>query len=108
VADDKGVLLAKRCDQRDHVADRVKNAVGADLGRRAGLPKPAHVGRHDMETGLGQGRNLVPPRIGQFRPAVAKHHQRALALFKDKLINSVGGNGAGGGHRVSAWFAGFC
>ena len=94
MTDNDGLFLAERCDQRDHVADGVEDAVGVDLGRRAGSTKPPHIRRHDMETGRGQDRDLVPPGIGQFGPAVAKHHQRALALFEDELLNSVGGKGA--------------
>jgi hypothetical protein len=66
------------------------------------LPKAAHVGRHDMETGFGQRRDLMPPGIGQFRPAVAKQHKRTVALFTHEQIDAVGGNRACGEHRVSA------
>src|SRR5258708_39513853 len=57
------------CDQRDHVADRIEDAVGTDLGGRAGLGETAHVGRHDMENGLRKRPGLGPPRGGQIMPA---------------------------------------
>jgi hypothetical protein len=47
-----------------------------------------------MEAGSRNRRDLVPPGIRQFRPAVAKQHQRTLALFEQKDIDPVGGNGA--------------
>lgn len=94
MADDDGLFLAEGGDQRDHVADRVKDAVGAGIGRCAGPAEPSHVGRHDMEAGLGQGGDLMPPGIGQFGPAVAKYHQRTLTLFEDEQLNPVGGKSA--------------
>ena len=106
MADDDGLLLAERCDQSDHVADRIEDRVGADIGWRAGPAEAAHVGGDDMEAGLGQRRDLVPPGVGQFRPAMAEHHQWPLALFEQEQLDPVGGNGARRWHRVSALFAG--
>ena len=94
MADDDGLFLAKRRHEGDHVADGVEDGVGADVTRRAALPIAAHVGRHDMETGVGQGRDLVPPGIGQFGPAVAEQHKWTFALFAHEQIDAVGGNGA--------------
>ena len=64
MADDDGLLFAKRRHQRDHVADIVEDGVGADIGGRAGPAEPAHVGGDDMETGCRDGADLVPPGIG--------------------------------------------
>ena len=94
MADDDGLLFAERRHQRDHVADIVEDAVGPDISGRAGPAKPAHVGRDDMETGRRDRGDLVPPGIGQFRPAVAEQHQRTLALLEHKQLDPVGGNGA--------------
>jgi hypothetical protein len=38
---------------------------------------------------------------------MAKQHQRPFALFEQKNVDPVGGNGAGRWHRFSALFAGF-
>jgi hypothetical protein len=94
MADDDGLLLAKGRHQRDHVADIVEDAVGGDLGGGAAAAKPAHVGRHDMETGSRDRRDLVPPGIGQFRPAVTEQHQWTLALFEHEQLDPACGNGA--------------
>jgi hypothetical protein len=63
MADDNGALFTQRRHQRDHVANEIEDAVGTDLGGRAGATKAAHIRRDDVETGLGDGRNLVPPGI---------------------------------------------
>ena len=94
MADDHGLLFAERLHQRDHVADIVENAVGADIGGRAGLAEAAHVGGSDPEARGRDRRDLVPPGIGQFRPAVAQHDQRTFALFTQKDLDPIGGNGA--------------
>ena len=64
MADNGGLLFAKRRHQRDHVADVVKDRVGADIGRRAGPAEPAHIGSDDTEAGLCDRGNLVPPGVG--------------------------------------------
>ena len=64
MADNDGLLFAKRRHQRDHVADIVEDGVGADVGGRAGPAEPAHIGGDDMETGFRDGSDLVPPGIG--------------------------------------------
>jgi hypothetical protein len=80
--------------QRDHVSDRIEDAVRTDIGRRAGSAKTPHIRRHHVETRGRKRRDLMPPRIGQFRPAMAKHHQRTFALFEQKDFDPVGGNNA--------------
>ncbi len=92
MADNDRLFLAERRDQRDHVADIVEDAVGFHIGRCAAAAKPAHIWGHDMETGIRDGRDLVPPGIGQFRPAVAEHHQRPLTLLAHEQLDPVGGN----------------
>ena len=52
VADDDGLLFAQRRHQRDHVADGIEDAVGADIGGRAGPAIAAHVGSDDMKAGI--------------------------------------------------------
>ena len=64
MADNDGLLFAKRRHQRDHVADIVEDGVGADVGWRAGPAEPAHIGGDDMEAGFRDGSDLVPPGIG--------------------------------------------
>jgi hypothetical protein len=64
VADDDSLLFAQRFHQRDHVADIVENAVGTDIGGRAGSAKASHVGCDDMKTRRRDCRDLVAPGIG--------------------------------------------
>jgi hypothetical protein len=92
MADDDGLLFAERRDQRDHVADKVEYAVGADVGGRTGAAEAAHIRGDHVETSLSEGRNLMPPGIRQFRPAVTEQHQRTLALFGQEHLNAIGGN----------------
>ena len=94
VTDDDGLLFAKRGDQRDHIADVIEYAVSSDFGGCAGSPETAHVRRHDMEACRRNRGDLMPPRIGQFGPAMAKQHQRTFAVFEQKDLNPVGGNSA--------------
>ncbi|MGY3467371.1 hypothetical protein ACVW0I_004242 [Bradyrhizobium sp. LM6.11] len=60
-----------------------------------------------MKPGLLQCRDLVAPGVGEFRPAVAQHHQWTLTGFADEQVYPVGLDHAGGGHRFSASFQGF-
>ena len=94
VTDDGRPLFPKRGDQRDYISDRIEDAVCTDVGRRAGSAETSHIRRNNMETRVRKRRDLMPPRIGQFRPAMAKHHQRTFALLKEKDLDPVGGDGA--------------
>jgi hypothetical protein len=94
MADNDGPLFSERCNQRHHVADVVEDAVGIDIGRCAGSAETPHIRCCDMETRSRYRRDLMPPRIGQFRPAMAEQHQRTFALFQQKDLDPVGGNSA--------------
>jgi hypothetical protein len=96
MADNDGLLFSEGCDQRHHVADRIEDAVGIDIGGRAGAAKTPHIRCYDMEVRRHNRGDLMPPGIGQFGPAMAKQHERTRALFKQEDIDAVGGNGAGG------------
>ena len=84
----------ERCDQRNDVANIVEDAVGVDLRRCAGFAKTAHVRRDDAKAGRRERGNLMPPGIGQFRPAVAQHDQWTFALFEQKHLDPVDRNRA--------------
>ena len=64
LADHHRPPFAQCSHQGYDVADIVKDAVGVDVGRRAGLAEAAHVGRDDAKTGGRQRRDLMPPGIG--------------------------------------------
>jgi hypothetical protein len=94
MADNDRPLFAKRGEQRHHVSDGIEDAVRTDIGGRAGPAKTPHIRRDHLETRSRNRRNLMPPAIGQFRPAMTKHHQRTFALFEQKNLDPVGGNRA--------------
>ena len=83
-------LGTERVEQADHVADEMEERVLLDLLRRVGLPVAAHVRRHGMEAGFGEGAELVAPRIPAFRKAVAEHDERARPGFGDVHADAVG------------------
>ena len=87
--DDHGFALAKRVQQPDHVADQVEHRVLVDRLGGVGLSVAAHVGRHDPVAGLGQGNELVPPRVPRLRKAVAEQHERALARLGQVHLDAV-------------------
>ena len=47
-----------------HVADVIEDAVGVDIGGRAGSPKAPHIRRDNMETRRRKRRDLMSPGIG--------------------------------------------
>jgi hypothetical protein len=96
VADDRRLPFAQRCNEGNHVADIVQDAVGLDFRGRSRPAEAPHVGRNHMEAGRGQRRDLVAPGIGQFRPAMAEHDQRAFALFEQEHVDPVDRNRARG------------
>src|SRR4029077_14786246 len=53
-----------------------------------------HVRCDDAKAGLCQRRDLMPPRVPGFGPAVAHHHQRAIARLDIMNADAVGGHGA--------------
>jgi hypothetical protein len=71
-----------------------KITVRVDIGRCAGSAETPHIRRDHVETRGRKRRDLMPPGVGQFRPAMAKQHQRTFALFEQKDLDPVGGNGA--------------
>src|SRR4051812_33444108 len=91
MADDDRLLLAQRCDQRNHVADVVQDRVVVRVCRRLGLAKAAHVGSDRAEPCGRNSRKLMSPRIPELRPAVTHDHERASALLRYMHANTVDG-----------------
>ena len=76
MADDDRLLFAERRDQRDHVADSVEDAVGVDVGGRAGsaesraCPARRHGNRPPQSPGFDAARNrTIPASHGTAAPA---------------------------------------
>jgi hypothetical protein len=61
VAHNHRLLFPEGCDQRDDVADVVEDAVGVDVGGRAGFAKAAHVRCDNAKVGRRQRGQLMPP-----------------------------------------------
>jgi hypothetical protein len=72
----------------------IEDAVRIDLHGSAGSAKAPHIGGDNTEASRRYGRDLMPPGIGQFRPAMAEQHQWTVALFEQKYLDPVDGNGA--------------
>jgi hypothetical protein len=83
-------LGAQCVEQAHHIADQVQHRVSIDLGGRLGPAVPAHVGRDGVEPRVGQGPELVTPRVPGFRKSVAEHDERPLALLGDVHPDAVG------------------
>jgi hypothetical protein len=78
------------------LADIVEDGVGAGIGGRGGAAEAAHIWRYHAKTGRGDRRDLVPPGVGQLRPAMAEHDEGAVALFEQEHLDPVDRNRAGG------------
>src|SRR5208283_738945 len=90
VGDMVGLLDAlERVEQADHVADQVEERVLLDLRRAVGLAIATHVGRKHMETGFGEGRHLVAPRVPGLGKTVTKNDQRTGAHLGNVHSNTV-------------------
>jgi hypothetical protein len=59
-----------------------------------GLIMTTHVKCYRAIAGIGNCRQLVPPRVAGFREPMAEDHQRTFALLDAKDINSVSLNGS--------------
>ncbi len=94
MAGDDRLPGAERVDEADHVADQVQQRVLVDRFGAVGPAIAAHIRRHDMEAGRGQGRELMPPGVPVLGKAVAQHDQRSLALFRQVHLDAVGLDGA--------------
>lgn len=64
VADHHRLALAECMHEANDVADRVEDRVGGDVRLRCALAVTAHVGGHDVETGVRKRRDLVAPGVG--------------------------------------------
>ena len=78
MADPYGLVAAERREQLHHVGHDL--FLGEVLVARvgAGSAIAAHVGRDTAEAERREGRQLVPPGAGQFRPAMDEDQQRCV------------------------------
>ncbi len=104
MAGDDCLLGAQSIEEADHVADQMEKGILIDRLRTIALPVPAHVGRHRMEPGRGERRELMAPGVPGFGKAVAEHDQRTLAGFDQVHPDAVGLDGAMAERGFSPFF----
>ena len=80
VTDPNGALRADIVEQADHVGSQFVDAVGVDCVRTRRAAIAALIGCQDVIAGLGENRNLVAPRVGEFGKAVDQDHDRCAAI----------------------------
>ena len=76
-----GTLLPGMADDAQHIAEQGFQAVMPDPFRLVRQVIAALVQRDHPITGSGKRRDLMPPRIPEFREAVQQNHQRAAAIL---------------------------
>ena len=86
---DHRLFVAERKYQPHHIANKLKLRVILDVRRSVGLAVAAHIRRHCVVTGSGQGGQNVPPAIPKFRPTVRQHDQRTLSLLGNMHLDAV-------------------
>jgi hypothetical protein len=75
--------------QPNHIANKLKLRVILDVRWSVGLTVAAHIRRHCVVTGSGQGGQYVPPAIPEFRPTVRDHYYRTFPLLGNVHPDSV-------------------
>ena len=90
VAYDHRVIFPQRVEQPHHIASQMKQRVLVDRLRGVGLAVAAHVRRHRMVAGFGQGTKLMAPGVPGFRKPVTQQNQRSTAHLGDVHPNAVG------------------
>ena len=92
MTDPDGALGTDVVEQADQVGGQVVNVVGVDRIRTRRAAVAALIGCQHVIAGLGQGRDLVPPRVGEFGKAMGQHHdgRAAVAGLGDPQPNAVG------------------
>ena len=91
VADEHRLLDADVVEQADKVAGQRMDVVVLDGIGSAGAAVPALVGGEHVIAGVRENRDLVAPRIRQFRESVGQHDQRCTAFsgFDDPQARPV-------------------
>src|SRR5581483_641478 len=81
VPDEHALFDFQRVHQPDKVCHQVVDIVLLQGRRPVALTVTAQVNGDDMETGLGQRRDLMPPGVPGFGKAVHQDQRIALALL---------------------------
>ena len=71
VADDHSLGSTECVEEANHIADQMEQCVPVDGLRAVGFAVAAHVWSDSVETGFGEGTELVAPGVPRFREAVA-------------------------------------
>ena len=89
VTDHDRRLLPQGIEDSDGVRGQLDDVVLLDALGSVALSEAAQVRGHGTESCLGQGRELVAPRIPGLRPPVQQEHQRAFAHLRDTHADPV-------------------
>ncbi len=90
VAGDDALLLAEGIEQTGDVGGDVLAAVVGGVRGRVGVAIAAHVGSDGAIARIGEGRELVPPRIPELGEAVDHDDGKAFARLGDMHRDAVG------------------
>ena len=96
VADNDRLLLAEGMHQGDDVAGQMQDRIGGDVLRCIARAIAALIGCDDPESGIGERRNLVAPRVPGLGESVAQHDQRPVAGLGNVQFDVVDFDRAGG------------
>ena len=73
---------AQRVDHRRHIRCQLGQRVGGDLDGLGTGAIAAHIHCGDAVAGGGEMRQLVPPAVGQFRPAMHTQDRQPIAAVR--------------------------
>src|SRR5690606_21287226 len=80
---------AERIDDRGGIAGQFLDPVGLDRGGAAAFAVTALVGCGDAVAGRREGRELVAPRVREFREPVQQQDERPFAGFEHAKLDTV-------------------
>ena len=92
--DEDRSLLADGIEETEEVVGQMHDVVVLDGRWAVGCAVAALVGGDDAKSLVGQGSELVTPRVPELGEAVAEHHQWPLAQFGDVHGDAIGGDRA--------------
>ena len=98
--DERGAVELECVEQAVHVSDQFAHTIVGDLRRGRGQAIAALVRGDRTKTGVCEGRQLVPPGIGEFRKAVQENDRFAFTLLVDSHVQAIGPDESGFGKHA--------
>lgn len=81
--------MAECVNEGDEVADDVEHGVGGHVGRGVGIAEASEVGGDGAVAAVGEGEDLVAPRVPEFREAMEEEDYRALPLLGYVHVDAI-------------------